>query len=79
VTRVLLSYAQARAEAALLPKYKVHVLLAQPNSQEYQARKQPGMVLDGEMLANGVVKTLLDNASCVSAHRKHSLKHHVNL
>ncbi|BDA47965.1 hypothetical protein COCOBI_11-2220 [Coccomyxa sp. Obi] len=57
---------QARAQAARLPQYELHVLVAQPHAQEKAPRspvQQPRMVLDGEELDSAMVNSLLEMAS----------------
>lgn len=61
---------QARAQAAKLPQYELHVLVAQPHAQEKVPKspvQQPSMVLDGAELDSAMVNSLLDMASSKSA------------
>lgn len=62
---------QARAQAARLAQYEVHVLVAQPYTQEVpgqpRPQKQPRMVLDGAELDTALVNNLLQNAHCTGA------------
>ena len=79
---------QARAQAAKLPQYELHVLVAQPHAQEKTPQlsmQQPRMVLDGAELDVAMVNSLLDMASTKSAaassqenihyRKSHPLKH----
>lgn len=66
-----MGWVQARAQAARLAPYEVHVLVAQPHAQETpgppRPLRQPRMMLDGEEVDITVVNSLLENASCVGA------------
>ncbi len=63
---------QARAQAAKLPQYRAHVLVAQPFAQQDAGQpgppKQPRMVLDGEELEWAIVDGLLATANAGAFH-----------
>ncbi len=61
---------QAKAQAAKLPQYELHVLVAQPHAQDKAPKspvQQPRMVLDGAELDSAMVNSLLEMASSKSA------------
>jgi hypothetical protein len=64
-------WVQARAQAARLAQYEVHVLVAQPYAQEVSGQprpqRQPCMLLDGAELDTVLVNNLLQNAHCTGA------------